>query len=82
MENGHTQKSWKFKIFWKRNGKVIEKSWDFSNAYHESCRRSSDNCICIVISRDLAIFFPFMFKIPNRNVRQASNHLFDSSVSV
>ena len=34
------KKLWKFK-------KVMEKSWNFSTAYSESCMRNSDNSISI-----------------------------------
>ena len=69
---------------------ILEKEWkshkkscNFSNAYHESCRRSSDNSIYVVISSDLGMGgFRFKFTVPNRNVRQVSNHLIDSIFSV
>ena len=53
MDKSCHGKSWKSYGKWakkvmeiqKGNGKVMEKSWNFSTAYSEACMRNSDNSI-------------------------------------
>ena len=62
---------------------ILKKSWNFSNAYQESSLRSSDKSTSIGNCSDLAMGgFRFTFSIPNRNLTQEANHLFDSLFSV
>ena len=57
MENGGREiKSWKFK-------KVMEKSWNFSTAYRESCTRNSDNSISAVFLLWQTFSLCFIFQI-------------------